>query len=78
MVRLPPEREPAESLSVSRSSLRKALLVLDARGQLERLAGKGTFFRAPGNLGLTDAGKLAVFAMRRHIDSTLSTMMAGA
>ena len=41
--RLPPERELADSLGVSRGDLRKALAVLEEQGDLWRQVGKGTF-----------------------------------
>jgi DNA-binding FadR family transcriptional regulator len=41
--RLPPERELAELIGVSRGELRKALAILEARGELWRHVGKGTF-----------------------------------
>lgn len=41
--RLPPERELAERLAVSRPSLREALAELQARGLLTRRAGAGVF-----------------------------------
>ena len=42
---LPPERELAESLSVSRMTVRQALASLAARGLVERGVGRGTFVR---------------------------------
>jgi GntR family transcriptional regulator len=43
--RLPPERNLAESLDVSRMTVRQALASLAARGLVERGVGRGTFVR---------------------------------
>jgi GntR family transcriptional regulator len=48
--RLPPERELAEWLGVSRMTVRQALGALAARGLVERGVGRGTFARAPGKV----------------------------
>src|SRR5688572_2452703 len=41
--RVPPERQLAAALDVSRAELRKALAALEAEGQVWRHVGKGTF-----------------------------------
>ncbi len=43
--RLPPERDLAEALHVSRMTVRQALASLAARGMVERGVGRGTFVR---------------------------------
>ena len=43
--KLPPERELAERLDVSRPSLREAIVVLESRGLLQSRRGGGTFVR---------------------------------
>jgi len=52
--RLPPERALSARLGVSRSSLRKALAVLQADGQIWRHVGRGTFVGARPNGRLDD------------------------
>jgi GntR family transcriptional regulator len=60
--RLPPERELAATLGVSRMTVRQALDALSRRGLVERGVGRGTFVRAParvehsldGALGFTE------------------------
>jgi GntR family transcriptional regulator len=48
--RLPPERDLAEALSVSRMTVRQALASLAARGLVERGVGRGTFVREAGKV----------------------------
>ena len=45
--RLPPERQLAELLEVSRPSLREALHILQAQGQVQIKHGQGTFVQEP-------------------------------
>ena len=64
--RMPPERTLATSLGVSRAELRKALLVLEAEGRLERKVGRGTFLtnqRVPQS-GKASGGDIASLAER--------------
>jgi GntR family transcriptional regulator, uxu operon transcriptional repressor len=44
--RLPPERELAVELGVSRSAVRRAMAVLQAEGRVSREVGRGTFLHA--------------------------------
>lgn len=46
--RLPTERRLAVDLGVTRSSIRYALGILAAQGQISREVGRGTFLRTPG------------------------------
>ena len=47
--RLPPERELCGQLGISRSTLRKALDLLEARGKIWRHVGRGTFVGSRAN-----------------------------
>ncbi|XDZ66585.1 FadR/GntR family transcriptional regulator [Alphaproteobacteria bacterium LSUCC0684] len=57
--RLPPEREFAEILGVSRGDLRKALATLERNGELWRQVGKGTFIGAKPENELSAVGMIA-------------------
>ncbi|NKJ39358.1 FCD domain-containing protein [Rhizobium tropici] len=57
--RLPPERELAVTLGLSRAELRKGLALLEAEGLLWRRVGKGTFVSAPAERRRPDASAMA-------------------
>ena len=58
--RLPPERDLAEALAVSRMTVRQALASLAARGLVERGVGRGTFVRRAGAI-VHDLTRIAGF-----------------
>jgi GntR family transcriptional repressor for pyruvate dehydrogenase complex len=49
--RLPPERDLAQRLGVSRPSLREALIALDVEGSVEIRSGSGVYVNGPPDLG---------------------------
>ncbi len=51
--RLPPERELAGQLGLSRAALRRALATLESQGRIWRHVGKGTFVASHGGPGAT-------------------------
>ncbi|WP_201836768.1 FadR/GntR family transcriptional regulator [Microvirga zambiensis] len=57
--RLPPERDLAVALGVTRTELRKALGTLEAEGQIWRHVGKGTFLGNRPTDSLSDIAALA-------------------
>ncbi len=65
--RIPPERDLAEALSVSRMTVRQALASLAARGLVERGVGRGTFVRANSKV-VHDLTRVAGFTeqVERH------------
>jgi DNA-binding FadR family transcriptional regulator len=56
--RLPPERELAESLGVTRAGLRKALAVLEGENQIWRHVGRGTFIGSRPIENMTDVAAI--------------------
>ncbi|UOR01147.1 FadR family transcriptional regulator [Leucobacter allii] len=60
--RLPPERELASYLGVSRVSIREALRELENRGLIDRKPGRGTIVLRPGERASTALGELGIVA----------------
>lgn len=71
--RLPPERELAETLGLSRGSLRKALSDLQAEGVLWRHVGKGTF---TGARPLDNASDISAMARRTNPIEVMGARLA--
>ncbi len=74
--RIPAERLLAEELSVSRADLRKALLVLETEGRLDRHVGRGTFIKDPSNPGLADPAKLTHLAQQTGPHDAMTARLA--
>jgi GntR family transcriptional regulator len=77
--RLPPEREVADALGVSRMTVRQALASLAARGLVERGVGRGTFVRA-GKKVEHDLSRVAGFteqAERQGLEPGAEILAAG-
>ena len=70
--RLPPERDLASALGVSRAELRKALAVLEAEGQVWRHVGKGTFI---GSRSLDDLTDIAAITRRTNPTEVMRTRL---
>jgi len=58
--RLPPERDLATKLGISRTELRKALLVLEVEGVLQRKIGSGTYLARPPAQSKNDSVTLRI------------------
>src|SRR5215212_9830282 len=68
---LPPERELAERLRVSRTSVREALRVLEMQGMLETRQGGGTFVRSADTEALIAPLAAAILQGRREMSQIL-------
>jgi DNA-binding FadR family transcriptional regulator len=70
--RLPPERELAAELRVGRSTLRKALEILEAEGQIWRHVGQGTFVGRHASAQRAGSGNLATASPTQLLDARLT------
>ncbi|MEZ5833702.1 MAG: FCD domain-containing protein [Dongiaceae bacterium] len=70
--RLPPERELAETLGVTRAGLRKALSVLESENQIWRHVGKGTFI---GSRPIDTLADVAAITRRTNPAEVMRTRM---
>jgi DNA-binding FadR family transcriptional regulator len=70
--RLPPERQLAEEFSVSRSTLRKALEIMEAEGLIWRHVGRGTF---AGQKPPIEAPALAALVNQTHPEEVMEVRM---
>jgi len=78
--RLPPERNLARSLKVSRPVVREAMLALELAGLVEVRTGAGTYVksagRAPVRLFNSGPGPLELLAARRLIEGEVAALAA--
>lgn len=78
--RLPSERDLAIQLSVSRASLREALIALELGGVIEVRGGSGVYVSeksdAPSSLPEADPGPFEVLSARRLIESEVAAIAA--
>jgi len=70
--RLPPERDLAESLGVTRAGLRKALAVLESENQIWRHVGKGTFI---GSRPIENMADVAAITRRTNPAEVMRTRL---
>jgi GntR family transcriptional regulator, transcriptional repressor for pyruvate dehydrogenase complex len=80
--RLPPERDLAKQLGVSRPSVREALIALEVEGLVEVRIGSGIYVRAvderrpPSNLHDAEAGPFELLRARYVIESEIAALAA--
>lgn len=79
--RLPPERDLARQLGVSRPSVREALIALEVEGLVEVRIGSGIYVRAPANGDARDppealAGPIELLRARYVIESECAALAA--
>jgi DNA-binding FadR family transcriptional regulator len=79
--RLPPERDLARQLGVSRPSVREALIALEVEGLLDVRVGSGVYVSRPGNRRRTraplgDSGPFEVIRARRLLEGECAALAA--
>jgi DNA-binding FadR family transcriptional regulator len=82
--RLPPERELAEKLGVSRPSVREALIALEVEGRVRIRMGSGVYVAPPrvtagavAAAGLAPEGPFEVLEARRLVEGMIAQEVAG-
>ncbi len=78
--RLPTERELAESLAVSRATVREAMVALEIMGVVEIRKGSGIYVVAPsalnGRVAALDIGAFELLEARRSIEAEVAALAA--
>ena len=81
--RLPPERDLAKQLRVSRPSVREALIALEVEGLVEVRVGSGIYVRSPGtsgngagHAGAQQSGPFELIRARRAIEGECAALAA--
>jgi GntR family transcriptional repressor for pyruvate dehydrogenase complex len=74
--RLPPERELAVQLGISRNSLRPALAALEAKGLIEIRHGAGTFLRATSVAQAADTLAVVLAEQSRQLPAAMEARLA--
>lgn len=74
--RLPPERNLCQTLGVTRTELRKALIVLEANGVVHRQVGRGTFLSRRDPSGHSRISDLSALAERTSPHDAMMARLA--
>jgi len=78
--RLPPERDLARQLNVSRPSVREALIALEVEGHVEVRVGSGVYVTQPAAKGVeplpADSGPFELITARRLLESECAGLAA--
>src|SRR4051812_31963066 len=78
--RLPSERELAQSFSVSRPTIREAIIALELDGLVDVRTGSGVYVMAKeppsGKAGVTDIGPFELLEARRAVEGEVCALAA--